>query len=281
MYKDCLRIGYGFIKRYKVDKIGIRVYYFGFIDFFTPWKDCIYLGIEKDSGLYVVVVKSNGEYALRVPCYDETLFDKILFYKPDDVEVRTELPPASEKKIKEPDAEIILKDTPGKIVIDNGNKYKQGKKDIILAVSFGSVMLAIMALTAFLSHDSWYVVILELLLVAVLLVSGLFHGDVESGREITVNREGIETISYIMHRRHFIYWNEFKRIGVEYGCSRYEGYYFRIKCCGSWWDSNREIWIDYTPELYEQFLAYVPEGLVTDPPTHRFQMEWMKWGKKK
>lgn len=220
MYKDCLRIGYGFIKRYKVDKIGIRVYYFGFIDFFTPWKDCIYLGIEKDSGLYVVVVKSDGEYALRVPCYDETLFDKILFYKPDDVEVRTELPPASEKKIKEPDAEIILKDTPGKIVIDNGNKYKQGKKDIILAVSFGSAMLAIMALTAFLSHDSWYVVILELLLVAVLLVSGLFHVDVESGREITVNREGIETISYIMHRRHFIYWNEFKRIGVEYEIGR-------------------------------------------------------------
>lgn len=146
---------------------------------------------------------------------------------------------------------------------------------------FLSVLLALMALITFLSHDSWDVVIFELLLVAAILVIAPFEVNVACGREITIHREGIETLSYITHRRHFVCWNEFKRIGVKYGYSRYEGYYFRIKCCGSWWDSNREIWIDYTPELYEQFLAYVPEGLVTDPPTHRFQMEWMKWGKKK
>ncbi len=269
------------IKTYKIDKKGITVYYFRIIDIFTPWRDFIYLGIEKDILLYIVAAKSNGEYALRIPCYDETLFDKILFYKPDDVEVRIEIPSASEKKIREPDADILLKDTPGKIVIDNRKEYKQKKKEVIQIMIFLSVLLALMALITFLSHDSWDVVIFELLLVAAILVIAPFEVNVACGREITIRREGIETLSYITHRRHFVCWNEFKWIGVKYGWDKNEGHYFIIKCCGSWWDLNRKILINYTPELYEQFLAYVPEGLVTDPPTQRFQMEWMKWGKKK
>lgn len=269
------------IKTYKIDKKGITVYYFRIIDIFMPWSDCLYFGIEKDIWFYIVAVKRNGEYALRIPCHDKTLFAKILSYKPDSVEVREEIPSASKKKIKEPNADILLRDTPGKIVIDNRKEYKRKKKDVIQMIIFLSVLLALMALITFLSHRPWDVIIFVLLLDAVILVTAPFEVNVACGREITIHRKGIETLSYITNKRHFVCWNEFKWIGVKYGWDKNEGHYFIIKCCGSWWDLNRKILINYTPELYEQFLAYVPERLVTDPPTQRFQMEWMKWGNKK
>ena len=229
------------IKTYKIDKKGITVYYFRIIDIFMPWRDCLYLGIEKDIWLYIVAVKRNGEYALRIPCHDKTLFDKILFYKPDSVEVREEIPSASKKKIKEPNADILLRDTPGKIVIDNRKEYKRKKKDVIQMIIFLSVLLALMALITFLSHRPWDVIIFVLLLDAAILVTAPFEVNVACGREITIHRKGIETLSYITNKRHFVCWNEFKWIGVKYGWDKNEGHYFIIKCCGSWWDLNRKI----------------------------------------
>lgn len=280
----------GCVRTYRVDHKGITTYYFKLFNFFVPWEDCAYIGMEKKPFLHFVCIKNKGQYALNIP-YDEKIHREIKTYLPDFMSIELWKGDEKQKPTVTDATQWVLRDTEGEMVIDVEKRFKNDRimdgSALIFLVMFAVVFGGIGALI----KQSFTPVCVMMLLVLVGIIC-LFMDYQYYGRNIIINREGITTVSVRTQKRRFYAWQEFDRIGIYYPLGRgtgdsksgravylaggVPGYGFWICCRTRRLGFSRRIMIEYTKKRYEQFLTYVPEGALTDPLTQKFEIEWMK-----
>lgn len=264
----------GCLRTYKVDHRGVTTYYLKIFDFFVPWEECVYIGLEKSLFLYIVCIRNTGSYALNIP-YDKKILAKLQTYVPENMTLELWQDGRTSRRRRIDLSQITLKDTPGEMVIDMNEKQKNRHKvDKMLGLFFvlygGAMLLVCIALRQS-TPPFWMVLMFVLLGTLIVYVDYYYYG-----RNVIINREGITTVSHRSGKRVFYSWQDFERIGVDCSTGRREGNGFWIFCKTKNFGPYRKIMIEYSKKRYEQFVTYVPEGLVTDPPTQRFELEWLK-----